>query len=55
MNNISQLEQAIAIPTAIAGDLTQAKNLIDADKKDAFDDFDDSDVDLDDLSFDDED
>ena len=26
--------QAIAIPTAIAGDLTQAKNLIDADKKD---------------------
>ena len=34
MNNISQLEQAIAIPTAIAGDLTQAKTLIDADKKD---------------------
>ena len=34
MNNLSQLEQAIAIPTAIAGDLTQAKTLIDADKKD---------------------
>ena len=33
MNNLSQLEQAIAIPTAIVGDLTQAKNLIDADKK----------------------
>lgn len=34
MNNISQLEQAIAIPTAIVADLNKAKEFIDADKKD---------------------
>lgn len=34
MNNISQLEQAIAIPTAIVADLNKAKEYIDADKKD---------------------
>ena len=34
MNNLSQLEQAIAIPTAIAADLNEAKAYIDADKKD---------------------
>ena len=34
MNNISQLEQAIAIPTAIVADLNKAKEHIDADKKD---------------------
>ena len=34
MNNLSQLEQAIAIPTAIVADLNKAKEHIDADKKD---------------------
>ena len=34
MNNLSQLEQAIAIPTAIVADLNKAKEFIDADKKD---------------------
>ena len=34
MNNLSQLEQAIAIPTAIVADLNKAKEYIDADKKD---------------------
>lgn len=34
MNNLSQLEQAIAIPTAIVADLNKAKEHIDSDKKD---------------------
>lgn len=34
MNNLNQLEQAIAIPTAIVADLNKAKEFIDADKKD---------------------
>lgn len=34
MTNPAQLEQAIAIPTAIVADLNKAKEFIDADKKD---------------------
>lgn len=34
MNNLSQLEQAIAIPTAIVADLNKAKEHIDDGKKD---------------------